>query len=284
MEQVLERPLLGYGFGFEEHVFADRYAVFNAQRPENAYVGTALQIGLFGLALLIALIASLALAARPLTAPAVAPFAGAVLAGLVVGLAQSFVLAAGSSGDGRVLAMRLRDDCGCSKRDERKVEATERHREPRLHVVGRHRERVHEHEHDDGPCGRRPAHEGDPGAHDRCDEEQPVDHAEPEERDAVGLVPVLVRVPEEEGAVDDLPRDLQRLARQPLAILVERTLAHHPVRADDVARMRSRVGEQLPRCRAPTRATPRRRARMPSPRGRPSGSSRPSPCAASSRL
>ena len=59
MEQVvLERPLLGYGFGFEEHVFADRYAVFNAQRPENAYVGTALQIGLFGLALLIALIAS----------------------------------------------------------------------------------------------------------------------------------------------------------------------------------------------------------------------------------
>jgi hypothetical protein len=96
-EQVLGRPLLGYGFGYEEHVFADRYAVFNAQRPENAYIGTALQVGLVGLALLLSLIVSLVLRARPLGRPAVAPFAGVVLAGLVLGLSQSFVLAAGSS-------------------------------------------------------------------------------------------------------------------------------------------------------------------------------------------
>lgn len=95
-EQALDRPLLGYGFGLEEHVFADRYFVFDAVRPENALVGTALQIGLVGVGLLTVLIGSLLLAARPPGGEA-APFAGAAVAGLVLVLSQSFILAAGAT-------------------------------------------------------------------------------------------------------------------------------------------------------------------------------------------
>ena len=57
------RPLLGYGFGTEERVFVDRYYLHYSDRAENAYLGTLLQLGLVGLALLLAaLVAALAAA------------------------------------------------------------------------------------------------------------------------------------------------------------------------------------------------------------------------------
>ena len=54
---VLERPLLGYGFGTEERVFVDRWYYFQGGTPENSILGVLLQVGLVGLLLLVALVA-----------------------------------------------------------------------------------------------------------------------------------------------------------------------------------------------------------------------------------
>jgi hypothetical protein len=104
LSQVAERPLLGYGFGTEDRVFVDRYVHFNSGTPENSYLGLLLQLGAVGLA------AFLALAAL-LLAPAIrasgrlsgrqlhlaAACAGGLVAGLVLGLFQSYLYAVGNN-------------------------------------------------------------------------------------------------------------------------------------------------------------------------------------------
>ena len=59
IDQGQQRPVAGYGFGTEDHVFVDRYYSFFGGSPENSYVGMFLQLGLVGLALLLALAAAL---------------------------------------------------------------------------------------------------------------------------------------------------------------------------------------------------------------------------------
>jgi O-Antigen ligase len=102
LRQGLERPVLGFGFGTEDKVFVDRYSLFFASRPENAYVGTFLQVGILGLALVAAFFASvlaqLRRALRSREATLAASLAGVVVAGLVVATSQSFALSVGASG------------------------------------------------------------------------------------------------------------------------------------------------------------------------------------------
>jgi hypothetical protein len=85
------RPVTGYGFGTEERAFVDRYYFFNAGLPENSYIGTLLQLGLVGLALLVAA-ASWALTRFRLSPPAAAVLA----AGLVLAVTQSYLFAVGN--------------------------------------------------------------------------------------------------------------------------------------------------------------------------------------------
>jgi len=53
---VLRRPLLGYGFGTEERVFVDRWYAYQSARPENSAIGLLLQLGVAGLALMLAIV------------------------------------------------------------------------------------------------------------------------------------------------------------------------------------------------------------------------------------
>ena len=103
LEQTAERPLLGYGFGTEERAFVDRYYNFTAERVENAYVATALQLGAVGAALLLAFLGLTALRGvrlvrrldgypRRVAAAALGVFA----AGLLLGGTQSFMTSVGS--------------------------------------------------------------------------------------------------------------------------------------------------------------------------------------------
>jgi hypothetical protein len=96
LRQAFDRPLLGYGFGTEERVFVDRYYLHYSQRPENAYIGTLLQLGLFGLLLLLAVLAALVLRIRLVRDGAVAACAGAVVCGLVLAVSQSYLTSVGS--------------------------------------------------------------------------------------------------------------------------------------------------------------------------------------------
>src|SRR5204863_8299687 len=59
IDQGQERPVAGYGFGTEDHVFVDRYYSFFGGAPENSYVGLFLQLGLVGLLLVLALVVAL---------------------------------------------------------------------------------------------------------------------------------------------------------------------------------------------------------------------------------
>jgi hypothetical protein len=99
-----ERPLLGFGIGTEDHVFVDRYVGFNSNVPENSYIGLFLQLGGFGLAAFLALVVALlsraALAARRLRGQELriaAGAAGGLVAGLVLGGFQSFLVAVGNN-------------------------------------------------------------------------------------------------------------------------------------------------------------------------------------------
>jgi hypothetical protein len=102
--QVAERPLLGHGFGTEDRVFVDRYVHFNSGTPENSYVGLLLQLGAVGLAAFLALAAlllapairaSARLSGRELHLAAAC--AGGLVAGLVLGLFQSYLYAVGNN-------------------------------------------------------------------------------------------------------------------------------------------------------------------------------------------
>jgi O-antigen ligase len=98
------RPAVGYGFGTEDYVFVDRFQHFAGRRPEDSYLGFALQLGVVGLALFAGIVATvLAAAARSLVrrdalggaAPA---FGAVVIAGLLVAVNQSFVYSVGNIG------------------------------------------------------------------------------------------------------------------------------------------------------------------------------------------
>ena len=99
LEQGLDRPALGYGFGTEDRVFADRYYVFFGTRVENAYISAFLQLGLLGLAAFVALLTALVRPAAhrwrrlPWTATAAA---GALAAGLAAGVTQSYLWSVGN--------------------------------------------------------------------------------------------------------------------------------------------------------------------------------------------
>lgn len=102
--QAAERPLLGYGFGTEERVFVDRYFVFASGVPENSYVGLLLQLGALGTAafcvLVALLVACVVRAVRTLGGRELgltAACAGAVAAGLVLALVQSYFYAVGNN-------------------------------------------------------------------------------------------------------------------------------------------------------------------------------------------
>jgi O-antigen ligase len=102
LQQASERPVLGYGFGTEEHVFVDRWYVFLSDRIENSFLAALLQLGVVGLAALGALLAVVVVAglrsvARPgPEARAVAACLGIVAAGLALALTQSFMTSVGS--------------------------------------------------------------------------------------------------------------------------------------------------------------------------------------------
>jgi hypothetical protein len=103
IQQANERPLLGYGFGTEEHVFFDRFQTFEGGRPENSYIGVYLQLGLVGLGTFLLLLLSLFVAAlrgaRGLAVPErrlLAACLGAFVGGAAVMCVQSYAYSAGN--------------------------------------------------------------------------------------------------------------------------------------------------------------------------------------------
>ena len=97
--QILQRPILGFGFGTESDVFVDRYYYFVGGSPEDSYLGISLQLGLVGLATLLALFAAVLWPARRrLRSDIAAACAGAVAAGLVLAVVQSYVYSVGNIG------------------------------------------------------------------------------------------------------------------------------------------------------------------------------------------
>jgi hypothetical protein len=104
IRQGEERPLLGYGFGTEDHVFVDRFPLFFGGSAENSYVGIFLQLGLTGVLLLGAVILALLIAClrafrrlRGTERRAAAACTGALLTGLGIALVQSYLYAVGNT-------------------------------------------------------------------------------------------------------------------------------------------------------------------------------------------
>ena len=103
LHQGDERPVSGYGFGTEDSVFADRFYSFEGNFVENSYLGLFLQLGAAGVALLVALLASLAWSAARLVlrfpSGGIGPAAGAIgvlIAAVLIGGTQSGVLSVGN--------------------------------------------------------------------------------------------------------------------------------------------------------------------------------------------
>ena len=103
VRQGLERPVAGYGFGTEDETFVDRSYLFVSDAVENSFVGTFLQLGIVGLALLAVALALPLLAWRRAraaldgeTAENAAACAGAVIAGIAIAVPQSYLTAVGS--------------------------------------------------------------------------------------------------------------------------------------------------------------------------------------------
>lgn len=98
-----ERPLLGTGFGTEALAFTDRWYFFQGANPENAYLGLLLQLGGVGLALFLVLGLTLVVAGTAALRRAkggerglIAATLGAVLAGAVLMVSQSYVYSVGN--------------------------------------------------------------------------------------------------------------------------------------------------------------------------------------------
>ncbi len=98
-----ERPLFGFGFGTEDRVFVDRYYIFQGARPENAYIGWLMQLGIAGLAAFVIFGLSLlwivvrvvpTLAGQARSAPVA--LAAITLGGFLAALFQSYIYAAGN--------------------------------------------------------------------------------------------------------------------------------------------------------------------------------------------
>jgi hypothetical protein len=191
--QVAERPVVGYGFGTEEEVFVDRYYLFISDKVENSFLGTALQLGVVGLALLLVLLAtvtrrgwralaSLGGADRRVAAAC----AGAAVAGLVMSVTQSFLTSPGSPAAApfwlsafllAALSSRPADApprLGQREGDEREHEAADGHREAGLDVVRPERGRVREQEEAD-PARRAAPAETEDDTRRRQHEQEPVD-------------------------------------------------------------------------------------------------------------
>jgi O-antigen ligase len=101
IRQAEDRPIAGYGFGTEALVFVDRYANFQSDLVENVYIGAALQLGVVGLALLLAVAAAgLVPFARAPSKGIESACAGVVAAALVVAVTQSYLFSVGNIGTG----------------------------------------------------------------------------------------------------------------------------------------------------------------------------------------
>ena len=158
LDQVLERPVLGYGFGTEDRVFVDRFYTFYSSSVENSYLGTALQLGIVGLGLFLALIVALAVRALralgSLSGPTrglAAACLGVVAAGLVLALTQSYLTSVGNpatvpfwlsafllaalAAPPRSEGPPARHEADEREAHEREEEAAQRDREARLDVV-----------------------------------------------------------------------------------------------------------------------------------------------------
>jgi O-antigen ligase len=103
-DQAEARPLAGYGFGTEDHVFVDRYYSFFGGSPENSYIGMFLQLGIVGVALLVLL--AVMLLGRSLAAlrrlgererRIAAACAATLLTGLGLAVVQSSLYAVGNT-------------------------------------------------------------------------------------------------------------------------------------------------------------------------------------------
>lgn len=103
LTDVRERPLLGTGFGTESLAFTDRWYFFQGANPENAYLGLLLQLGGVGLALFLVLGLALVVSGTAALRHAkggerglIAATLGAVLAGAVLMVSQSYVYSVGN--------------------------------------------------------------------------------------------------------------------------------------------------------------------------------------------
>jgi hypothetical protein len=109
LRQARDRIVAGYGFGTEDRVFVDRYPIFFANRVENAYLGTLLELGIVGLLLLLVLLGAIARdAVRALRRGGdrltLAGSGGAFVAGTLLAVVQSYLWSVGGTGS---LAMWL---------------------------------------------------------------------------------------------------------------------------------------------------------------------------------
>ena len=103
VEQGLGRPIAGYGFGTEDETFVDRSYLFVSEAVENSFIGVFLQLGALGVGLLVAALA-LPLVAwwkvratlDPERREYAAVCAGAVVAGIVLAIPQSYLTSVGS--------------------------------------------------------------------------------------------------------------------------------------------------------------------------------------------
>lgn len=101
-DQGARRPVDGYGFGTEDHVFVDRYYAFEGNFVENSYLSVFLQLGIAGTVIFVGLLVLLALdafhamrARRDVRAVSAAA-SGALLAGVAIGMTQSGLLSVGN--------------------------------------------------------------------------------------------------------------------------------------------------------------------------------------------
>jgi hypothetical protein len=92
-----DRPVVGYGFGTEDHTFVDRYVFFNSNVPENSYLGVLLQLGVVGLVLLLAFAATLLRPVLRASDAVTAAAAASFVAALVLAFFQSYLYAAGNA-------------------------------------------------------------------------------------------------------------------------------------------------------------------------------------------
>ena len=103
LEQIGDRPILGYGFGTEQRVFIDRWYYFQGGTTENSYLGLLMQVGAVGLALVLALGCALLIGGiRALRSVSdderilVVAGLGVVLAAAMIALIQSYLYSVGN--------------------------------------------------------------------------------------------------------------------------------------------------------------------------------------------